>query len=115
MLVVGVSGGIVAGKKNMDVFGFAVLALLPAVGGGTLRDLILDVPVFRLEDTGNLVLALPSGIVTFVFYSRIRELPFLRCDRCADQLGFTHRPGTAGRNPWLRDGQSNRHYVDAVV
>ena len=34
-----VSGALAASRKGMDIFGFCVLALMPAVGGGTIRDL----------------------------------------------------------------------------
>jgi uncharacterized membrane protein YeiH len=44
------SGALVAGKKkNMDLFGGLVLAFVTGIGGGTLRDVILDVPVFWLS------------------------------------------------------------------
>ena len=51
VFVFAVSGALMALRKQMDLFGVLVLALLPAVGGGTLRDLLLDVPVFWIEDT----------------------------------------------------------------
>lgn len=40
------SGAIAAIRRGMDVIGVAVLAVVTAVGGGTIRDLILDLPVF---------------------------------------------------------------------
>jgi uncharacterized membrane protein YeiH len=39
-----------ADRRRMDLFGFMVIALLPALGGGTLRDVIIDAPVFWLGD-----------------------------------------------------------------
>ena len=36
-------------RADSDPFGFLVLAFLPAVEDGTLRDLLLDLPVFWLE------------------------------------------------------------------
>ncbi|MEQ8691192.1 MAG: trimeric intracellular cation channel family protein [Pseudomonadales bacterium] len=50
VFVFAISGALVAVRKDMDIFGMFVLAFLPAVGGGTLRDLILDVPVFWTTD-----------------------------------------------------------------
>jgi uncharacterized membrane protein YeiH len=32
------SGALAAARKQMDIFGYMVLAVLPAVGGGTVRD-----------------------------------------------------------------------------
>lgn len=40
------TGALVASRKQLDLLGFVFLASLTGIGGGTLRDLILDVPVF---------------------------------------------------------------------
>jgi len=62
-----VSGALAAARKGMDIFGFFVLALMPAVGGGTLRDLILDRhPVFWVADVSYVVVALVAALVVFV-------------------------------------------------
>ena len=45
-IVFAVSGALVASRKGMDAMGFIWLAVVTGVGGGTMRDLILDVPVF---------------------------------------------------------------------
>ncbi|MGB2715336.1 MAG: TRIC cation channel family protein [Vicinamibacterales bacterium] len=42
-VVFAVSGALVASRKGMDVMGFMWLAVITGVGGGTVRDLILDV------------------------------------------------------------------------
>lgn len=68
VFVFAMSGALVAGRKQMDVFGFVVLALMPAIGGGTLRDLILDVPVFWIEDLNYLYLTLAAALLTFIAY-----------------------------------------------
>lgn len=61
-----VSGALAASRKNMDIFGFCVLALMPAVGGGTLRDLILDRnPVFWVDDNSYVIVALLTAVVTY--------------------------------------------------
>lgn len=43
------TGALVAGRKNMDLFGALTLAFATGIGGGTLRDVILDAPVFWLQ------------------------------------------------------------------
>lgn len=48
--VFAVSGALVASRKGMDVMGFMWLAVITGVGGGTVRDLILDVPVFWVQN-----------------------------------------------------------------
>ncbi len=62
-----ISGALAASRKGMDIFGFFVLALMPAVGGGTLRDVILDRhPVFWVADVSYVAVALIAALVVFV-------------------------------------------------
>ena len=66
VFVFAVSGGLLAARKNLDVFGFVVLAFMPACAGGTLRDLVLDTPVFWLSQPINLWLTLAAALFCFV-------------------------------------------------
>jgi len=86
VFVFAISGGIVAVRKQMDMFGVIVLAVLPAIGGGTLRDLILGQPVFWLSDTPTLLLALAGGLTAYVFH---RFLENFRPLRWADAFGMS--------------------------
>jgi uncharacterized membrane protein YeiH len=85
VFVFALSGGIAAVRKDMDLFGVITLAFLPAVGGGTLRDLILDTPVFWLKDTLSLWLAGAGGLVAFFFCKVIEDFKPLRW---ADAIGL---------------------------
>ena len=59
-----VSGALAASRKRMDIFGFCVLALMPAVGGGTIRDIIIDrVPVFWVSDNRYVLVAIIAALV----------------------------------------------------
>jgi len=61
-----VSGALAASRKRMDIFGFCVLALMPAVGGGTIRDIIIDrVPVFWVSDNRYIAVAIIAALVIF--------------------------------------------------
>ena len=61
-----VSGALAASRKGMDIFGFFVLALIPAVGGGTIRDIIIDrVPVFWVSDNRYVAVAIIAALVIF--------------------------------------------------
>ena len=61
-----VSGALAASRKRMDIFGFCVLALMPAVGGGTIRDIIIDrVPVFWVSDNRYVAVAIIAALVIF--------------------------------------------------
>ncbi len=44
--VFAVTGVLAAARQNMDVMSFVIIGVVTAVGGGTLRDLILDQPLF---------------------------------------------------------------------
>ena len=61
-----VSGALAASRKRMDIFGFCVLALMPAVGGGTIRDIIIDrLPVFWVSDNRYVAVAIIAALVVF--------------------------------------------------
>jgi uncharacterized membrane protein YeiH len=61
------SGALAAGRKRLDLLGVVVLAIVTAVGGGTVRDLLLDRhPIFWLDDPTYLVVIVASALVTVV-------------------------------------------------
>lgn len=68
VFVFAITGALVAIRKDMDVFGCVVLALMPAIGGGTVRDLVLDVPVFWVVDNRYLLITLAAALLTFAAY-----------------------------------------------
>ncbi|MEQ8354022.1 MAG: trimeric intracellular cation channel family protein [Kiloniellaceae bacterium] len=62
-VVFAVSGALVASRKGLDIVGFMWLAVLTGVGGGTVRDLLLDLPVFWMVDPTYIVACLVTAIV----------------------------------------------------
>jgi uncharacterized membrane protein YeiH len=59
------SGVMAATEAGMDWLGGLVLAVVAAIGGGTLRDLLIDnQPVFWIADEWPLIVALATGVVT---------------------------------------------------
>lgn len=85
--VFAVSGVLAAGRKHLDWFGVLVIATVTAIGGGTLRDLLLDRhPVFWMADTGYLWAIFAATLLTLLFV-RFREVP-LRALLVADALGL---------------------------
>jgi uncharacterized membrane protein YeiH len=85
--VFAVSGSLAAGRKRMDVFGVIVLGLVTALGGGTLRDALLDSgPVFWVDDPGYLLIAVASSLLTFIVV-RIISIPW-RGLLISDALGL---------------------------
>ena len=62
-----ISGALVGIQKKMDVFGVAVLGLTTAVGGGILRDLILNItPPSAFRNPVFAVIAIVAAIVLFI-------------------------------------------------
>jgi len=59
------TGALVASRKQLDIIGFIFLATVTGAGGGTLRDLVLDVPVFWVEEPRYLVACAAAALVTF--------------------------------------------------
>jgi uncharacterized membrane protein YeiH len=63
--VFAVTGALVASRKRMDIVGFALLATVTGIGGGTLRDLILGIPVFWVQKPLYVAVCLVVAVVTF--------------------------------------------------
>ena len=85
--VFAVSGVLAAGRKHLDWFGVLVIATVTAIGGGTLRDLLIDRnPVFWMANTGYLWTILATTLLTLLLV-RFREIP-LRALLVADALGL---------------------------
>ena len=70
LIAVGVfaaSGALAAAEKRLDILGFILFGTITGVGGGTLRDLLLDLPVFWISDTRYLwVCIVLSGLTWYV-------------------------------------------------
>lgn len=64
------SGTLVGLSRRMDVFGVVVLAVLTAVGGGVVRDVVIDVaPPTALTNTKNLILAVATALSISALYA----------------------------------------------
>ena len=69
------SGALAAGRRNMDLFGVAVIAFLTALGGGTVRDILLgNFPVTWTQHPGYIYMTLTGGLVTIVIARFMRHL-----------------------------------------
>jgi uncharacterized membrane protein YeiH len=85
--VFAVSGVLAAGRKSLDLLGVMVVAIVTAIGGGTLRDLLLDRhPIFWFHETEHLLVIVAASVATLV-YLRYRRPPD-RSLLIADALGL---------------------------
>ena len=65
------SGAIVAIEKKMDLFGVAIMGLTTSIGGGIIRDLILDItPPMSLRHPRIAIIAIVTSIIFFIPYIR---------------------------------------------
>lgn len=61
------SGSFAAMQKRFDPFGVLIIVFVTSVGGGTVRDLLLDVPVFWMHDLLAVSLIFFTAIFTMIF------------------------------------------------
>ena len=99
------AGVLEAGRKPFDLFGMVVVALAAALGGGSLRDVLLDRTVFWIADQSYLIAAIVAGLATFALV-RVVRLP-ARLFLIPDAIGlalFTvsgTQAALAMEAPWL--------------
>ncbi len=85
--VFAISGALAAGRKRLDLIGVVVLGLVTAVGGGTIRDVLLDRhPIFWLADPMYVLVIVASALAT-VAYARWRH-PSAKALLYADAVGL---------------------------
>ena len=82
VLIFAITGALVASRAQLDLVGFAFIASLTALGGGTIRDLLLDRnPIFWIANPTYLAVAAGAALITFftahLLESRLRALIWL--------------------------------------
>lgn len=82
VFIFGLTGALAASRAQLDIVGFVFLACLTAVGGGTLRDVILNRDqVFWVADPGMILSACIAAALVFLtahlLESRLRALEWL--------------------------------------
>ncbi len=87
IIVFALSGALMAGRYKLDPFGVVVLASVTAIGGGTIRDVILQTPVFWVEKPYYLYVILTTALLTIVLVRQPKLIP-KRFLLIADALGL---------------------------
>lgn len=73
--VFAVSGALAASDKRFDIFGAGILALVTAVGGGTLRDVLIgSTPVGWMKDLNYLIVIGAAVLISYFFKRHILKL-----------------------------------------
>jgi len=69
------TGALAAGRRNMDIFGVAVIAFLTALGGGTVRDIVLGrFPIGWTQHPEYIYLVLGAGLIAIPLARHIQRL-----------------------------------------
>ena len=69
------SGALAAGRRQLDIFGVAVIAFVTALGGGTVRDVILgNYPIGWTQHPGYVGLVIAAGLLTTLIAGHMHKL-----------------------------------------
>lgn len=102
--VFAISGALAAGKKHFDWVGVIVLATVTSIGGGTIRDVLLNKPVFWVQDPTYLWVIGATAFMTMVYtrFFKVSKSALLYADalgmalfailgaRLTESLGYSH-------------------------
>jgi uncharacterized membrane protein YeiH len=84
-----ISGALAAFNKRLDVFGVLVITFATAVGGGTIRDVLIgNTPVAWMKDQQAVTVVFVSYIAALAFRSQVARLPKTLAVFDAVGLGF---------------------------
>jgi uncharacterized membrane protein YeiH len=72
--VFGLSGGMAGVRKQLDLFGAVVLAVVVGIAGGTIRDLLIGTPPQTFRDWRYLAVAGGAGLMTTLAHPAINRL-----------------------------------------
>ncbi|TPH17308.1 trimeric intracellular cation channel family protein [Litorilituus lipolyticus] len=87
IVVFAFSGALMAGRYQLDPFGVVVLASVTAIGGGTIRDVILQTQVFWVAKPYYLYVILATSLLTIMLIRQPKLIP-KRFLLIADALGL---------------------------
>jgi len=71
--VFAITGVLAIQKAGVDVFGAVVLGIITAIGGGTVRDLLLDQPIFWIADFNYIWVGLIAAALAFFLTQRFQQ------------------------------------------
>lgn len=67
LLAFAISGAITAGKRNLDLLGGYIIAFITALGGGTIRDLLLGTNIAWLSSINEIIIVLIGATIGIFF------------------------------------------------
>lgn len=73
ILVFAITGVLACASKTQNLVSLVMLGIITALGGGTIRDIILMVPVFWLSEFYYVWIALTGSLVAYLLFKRFRH------------------------------------------
>ena len=74
-MVFAISGGLAGRDKQLDFFGIAAVGFITAIGGGTVRDILIgSVPVGWMNDLAYLLMISLGIVISLLFGKKVRKL-----------------------------------------
>lgn len=73
MAIFAITGVLVVARRGLDMFGALMLGMVTAVGGGTMRDVMIDAPIFWLRDFNYVWAAMLGALLAFWLSTHLRS------------------------------------------
>lgn len=67
------TGALAASRKQLDIIGFLFFASVTGIGGGTFRDLILNIPVFWVSNRDYVLICAAVAVLVFFTAHRVES------------------------------------------
>lgn len=67
------TGALTASRRQLDIMGFVFLAILTGIGGGSVRDVVLDQPVFWVSEQVYLVVCAAAALLVYLTAHRLES------------------------------------------
>ena len=74
VFVFAMSGILAASEKKLDLFGGVIIAFVTALGGGTLRDLLMNVEIGWVANTTSIYVVISAVIFTLIFRKKLNHI-----------------------------------------
>jgi uncharacterized membrane protein YeiH len=74
VLFFAISGMLTAGERNLDIFGGYIIAFITALGGGTIRDVLLNIDIAWMGSVSHVSMVILGGTIGLVFRKRMNKL-----------------------------------------
>lgn|SRR5690554_924279 len=72
LLAFAISGVLTAANRNLDILGGYIIAFITALGGGTIRDLLLNVDVAWMTSFSQVAIVIAGGTIGIIFRKKLK-------------------------------------------